>query len=140
VGTLHLRRVPAATETIASDLRWQVSSSEEGFVTSQPDYWMDGTTVVEFRSGVRVLHISTCTALCGLPGCPQSESCRSYFIYQLRFHGDGSREWRRASSAGIPRDQAIAEASRRAIDAEAFADHRPEDRAAIDHWNAEGCP
>lgn len=109
-------------------------------MTARPDYWMEGDLVVQFRSGVRILRISTCTACCGLPGCPQNDGCRSFFVYQLRFCADGSREWRRASSAGVPRDQAIAEASRRAIDAEAFADLRPEERAAIGRWNNEGCP
>ena len=109
-------------------------------MSARPDYWMEGDLVVQFRAGVRVLRIPTCTACCGRPGCPQSDSCQSFFVYQLRFYADGSREWRRANGAGIPRDQAIAEASRRAIDAEAFADHRPEERTAIGRWNAEGCP
>lgn len=105
-----------------------------------PDYWMKGALVVQFRSGVRVLHISTCTALCGLPGCPHSDECRSFYVYQLRFYATGAREWTRTSGAGLPREQAIAEASRRALSAEAFADHRAEERTAIQGWNDEGCP
>lgn len=101
---------------------------------------MEGDLVVQFRSGVRVLRIPTCTACCGLPGCPQSDDCRSYFIYQMRFYANNTREWRMHSSAGMPRDRAITEASRRAIDAEVFADHRPEERAAMQRWNTEGCP
>ena len=101
----------------------------------RPDYWMEGDLVVQFRSGVRVLRISTCTARCGLPSCPQNDSCRSFFVYQLRFYADGTREWGRANGVGMPRDWAITEASRRALDAETFADHRPEDRAAIRRWN-----
>jgi len=107
----------------------------------KPDYWIQGSQVVQFRSGVRVLRIPTCTARCGSPGCPQSEDCRSFYVYQLRFYADGSREWRRtAFASGVPRDQASAEASQRALTAEAFADHRPENRLAIDRWNEEGCP
>lgn len=97
---------------------------------------MEGALIVQFRSGVRVLRIPTCTACCGLPGCPKSDDCRSYFVYQMRFYGDGTREWRMANTAGMPRDWAITEASHRALNAEAFA----EDRAAIRRWNAEGCP
>ena len=108
---------------------------------SRPDYWMEGALVVQFRSGVRVLRIYSCTARCGLPDCPKNDSCRSFFVYQLNFYDDGRREWRRPSSgAGAPREQAIAEASRRALSAEAFADHRPEERAGMQRWNAEGCP
>ena len=107
---------------------------------SRPDYWMEGRTVVQFRSGVRVLRISTCTARCGLPGCPQSAECRSFYVYQLRFCANNTREWRRTSGVGLPRAHAIDEASRLALSAEAFADQRPEDRAAINRWNAEGCP
>src|ERR1700751_2244400 len=106
----------------------------------RPDYWMEGDLVVQFRSGVRVLRIPTCTACCGLPNCPKNDGCRSYFVYQLYFHPDGTREWGRANGAGMPRDWAITEATRRAINAEAFADLRPEDRAAIQRWNTEGCP
>jgi hypothetical protein len=102
----------------------------------KPDYWMEGDLIVQFRSGVRVLRISTCTACCGLPGCPKSDDCRSHFVYQLRFYGDNTREWRRANSAGMPRDWAITEASQRALSAETFA----EDHAAIQRWNTEGCP
>jgi hypothetical protein len=112
----------------------------ESRVTRTPDYWMEGALIVQFRSGIRVLRIPTCTARCGLPGCPQSDACRSFFVYQLRFYANDTREWRRANGAGMPRDRAIEEASRRALDAEDFADHRPEDRVAIACWNAEGCP
>jgi hypothetical protein len=108
--------------------------------SKRPDYWMEGSLVVQFRSGVRVLRLSTCTACCGLPGCPQSDDCRSFYVYQLRFFANGTREWGRSSGAGLPRDQALAEASRRALDAEHFADHRSEERAAIQRWNDEGCP
>ena len=110
-------------------------------MSKRPDYWMQGELVVQFRSGVRVLRIPSCTARCGLPDCPRNDSCRSFFVYQLRFYGDGKREWGRSSGGpGWPREQAIAEASRRALSAEVFADHRPEERAAIQRWNAEGCP
>jgi len=101
---------------------------------------MEGCLVVQFRSGVRVLRIPHCTARCGLPGCPQSDDCRSFYVYQLRFYDDGSREWRRASGAGLPREQAIEEATRRAISAETFAAHRPTERAAMKRWDAEGRP
>ena len=106
----------------------------------KPDYWMDGDLVVQFRSGVRVLRISGCTSCCGLPGCPQSDDCRSFFVYVMRFYADGTREWRMANTGGMPRDWAIRTASRRALDNEHFADHLPEDRAAIERWNADGCP
>ena len=109
-------------------------------VNQRPDYWMEGDLIVEFRSGVRVLRIPACTARCGLPGCPRSDACRSFFVYQLRFYADSTREWRMGNTAGMPRDRAITEASRRALDAEAFADHHPEERAAIQRWNAEGSP
>lgn len=107
---------------------------------TRPDYWMEGDLIVQFRSGVRVLRISTCTSQCGLPGCPATDSCSCFYVYQLRFYADKTREWRRANSAGMPREWAIQEASSRAVSAEEFADLRSDDRSAIDRWNAEGCP
>ncbi len=106
----------------------------------RPDYWMAGEQVAHYRSGVKIMRISSCTARCGLPDCPDNDGCRKYFVYQMRFYGDGTREWRMANTAGVPRDQAYKEAGARAASAESFAKMRPEDEAAIQKWNADGCP
>lgn len=127
-------RITIATTATSTDA--VLSRSAALSVNRKPDYWMEGNLIVQFRSGIRVLRIPTCTARCGSHGCPQNDNCRSYFVYQMRFYGNNTREWRRANSAGMPRDWAITEASRRALSAEAFK----EDRAAIDRWNTEGCP
>jgi len=100
---------------------------------------MVGDLVAEFRAGVKVLAYPVCVARCGLDGCPTSDECRRFIVYVMRFFADGSREWTMCMGVHT-RARAIQIATERAESAEAFAKMRPEERAAIERWNAEGRP